>query len=64
MTYDQFTQMVTKLSQLAREDVPSFPLIKDMFDFIDIRRDGIIDQNEWMQSFRLIEVTLFYIERF
>jgi len=56
LTYDQFTQMVTKLSQLAREDVPSFPLIKDMFDFIDIRRDGIIDQNEWMQSFRLIEV--------
>lgn len=56
LTYEQFTKMVTKLSQLAREDAPSFSLIKDMFDFIDIRRDGIIDMNEWMQSFRLIEV--------
>ena len=51
--------MVTKLFQLAREETPSFPLIKDMFDFIDIRRDGIIDMSEWMQSFRLIEVYFF-----
>jgi len=64
LTYDQFTQMVTKLSQLAREDVPSFPLIKDMFDFIDIRRVGIIDQNEWMQSFRLIENDSIGVEAF
>lgn len=56
LTYEQFSQMVIKLFQLDREEAPSFPLIKDMFDFIDIRRDGIIDMSEWMQSFRLIEV--------
>jgi len=55
LSYEQFNKMVIKLFQLAREETPSFPLIKDMFDFIDIRRDGIIDMNEWMQSFRLIE---------
>lgn len=53
--------MVIKLFQLAREETPSFPLIKDMFDFIDIRKDGIIDMNEWMQSFRIIEVPIFLI---
>jgi len=35
--------------------MPSFSIIKDLFDFVDIRRDGIIDMSEWMQSFRLIE---------
>lgn len=56
LTYEQFNKLVVKLSQMAREDPPSFPLIKDMFDFIDIRKDGIIDETEWMQSFRQIEV--------
>jgi hypothetical protein len=51
--------MITKLFQLSREDPPSFAIIKDLFDFIDLRRDGIIDMNEWMQSFRLIEVFSF-----
>jgi len=55
LTYDQFTKMTTKLYQLAKQEVPPFPIIKDMFDFLDIRKDGIIDMTEWMQSFRLIE---------
>jgi len=55
LTYSQFNKMIVKLFQLMREDPPAFPIIKDLFDFIDLRRDGIIDMNEWMQSFRLIE---------
>jgi len=51
--------MIIKLHQLAREEIPPFPIIKDLFDFLDIRKDGIIDMNEWMQSFRLIEVQSF-----
>lgn len=56
MTYSQFSKLIIKLHQLSRDDIPAFPIIKDLFDFIDIRRDGIIDMTEWMQSFRLIEV--------
>jgi len=43
------------LSQYAGEAIPGFSIIKDIFDFIDIRRDGIIDLNEWMQTFRSVE---------
>jgi Ca2+-binding EF-hand superfamily protein len=55
LTYAQFNKLIAALCTLSREDVPSFSIIKDLFDFIDIRRDGIIDMSEWMQSFRLIE---------
>lgn len=55
LSYDQFNKLVNRLCLLAKEEVPPFAIIKDMFDFIDIRRDGIIDMTEWMQSLRLIE---------
>ena len=48
MTFDQFNKFLIKLSQLSSTPVPSFAIIKDLFDFIDVRRDGIIDLNEWM----------------
>jgi hypothetical protein len=31
--------------------VPPYPVIKDLFDAIDIRKDGIIDTSEWQQTF-------------
>ena len=46
---------------ISKEEPPSFTIIKDLFDFIDIRKDGIIDLNEWMQTFKMIEVNLFFI---
>ncbi len=58
MTFDQFNKFIIRLSQLARDPVPGFSIIKDIFDFIDIRRDGIIDMNEWMQTFKGVEVKL------
>jgi len=58
MTFDQFNNFILRLSQYAREPNPGFSIIKDIFDFIDIRRDGIIDMNEWMQTFKSVEVTL------
>jgi len=58
MTYNQFNKLVIRLHQLAREEVPPFTIIKDLFDFLDIRKDGIIDMNEWMQSLSLIDKNL------
>ena len=55
MTFDQFNKFIIRLSQYAGEPVPGFSIIKDIFDFIDIRRDGIIDINEWMQTFKSVE---------
>ena len=36
---------------MANEKSPTYLVVKDMFDTIDIRKDGIIDLNEWQQSF-------------
>ena len=43
--------MVIKLYELTSEKPPAYPVIKDLFDTVDIRKDGIIDINEWQQTF-------------
>ena len=48
MTFDQFNKFIIQLSHLSAKKIPSFTIIKDLFDFVDVRRDGIIDLNEWM----------------
>lgn len=47
---------MNELSACAREEAPAFIILKDAFDFIDSKKDGLIDLNEWMQAFELIEV--------
>ena len=32
---------------MAGDKPPAYPVIKDLFDTIDIRKDGILDMNEW-----------------
>ena len=56
LTYTQFNKFIMNLCTISGEEPPSFSIIKDLFDFIDIRKDGIIDLNEWMQTFKMIEV--------
>lgn len=43
--------MIIKLYELAGEKALAYPVIKDLFDTVDIRKDGIIDINEWQQTF-------------
>lgn len=47
LTYQEFGKMIVKLHELAGEKPPAYPVIKDLFDTIDIRKDGIIDHHEW-----------------
>lgn len=37
LTYQDFSQMVCKAHTLANLPVPAYPIIKDLFDLIDIR---------------------------
>lgn len=45
---------MVKAHEVACDRIPSYPVIKDLFDTIDIRKDGIIDLSEWQQTFGLV----------
>lgn len=47
MSYQEFSKLVIKAHDLAGDKLPTYPVIKDLFDTIDIRKDGILDINEW-----------------
>lgn len=40
---------------MSHDDIPSFAIIRDLFDFFDIRKDGVVDLHEWMQTFKILE---------
>ncbi len=53
MSFEDFREFVGKMAKIANEDLPPFSVTKDMFDFIDIKKDGKIDLDEWLQSFMM-----------
>jgi Ca2+-binding EF-hand superfamily protein len=55
LTFANFHDLIKELSKLSGEDVPPFSIIKDMFDEIDIRKDGEIDLKEWNQTFIFVQ---------
>lgn len=44
---------------MAKNPVPAFSIIKDLYDFIDMKKDGIIDMNEWIQTFNNLPVFIY-----
>ena len=55
ITFADFSKLVTKAHELAGEKAPTYPVIKDLFDTIDIRKDGMLDLHEWQQTFGRVE---------
>ena len=55
MLFEHFYKFIVRLCQLSGEELYPFLIIKDLFDFIDIRKDSSIDLTEWMQTFRHID---------
>jgi hypothetical protein len=39
----------------SKKDLPSYYVIKDLFDAVDIKKDGHIDLKEWNQTFNNLE---------
>lgn len=55
LTFTNFNDLVIELSKLTKSQVPPFGIIKDLFDEIDIRKDGEIDTHEWNQTFVAVQ---------
>ena len=55
ITFADFCKLVTKAHELAEEKPPTYPVIKDLFDTIDVRKDGMIDLHEWQQTFSRVD---------
>ena len=53
MEFDTFKKIVLDLYKRENRSYPPPPysLIKSMYDFIDIRKDSVIDINEWNKTF-------------
>ena len=51
MCFMDFNTLVTEMFQAASQQVPAFYVIKDLFDAVDIKKDGFIDLKEWNQTF-------------
>lgn len=56
MSFDEFKNLLIQLSQLSQSETLSLAIMRDIFEFIDIRRDGTLDIHEWMETFRRLEV--------
>ena len=52
LRFQNFSDLLKKLSELNKEPLPSFSVLKDLFDIIDIRKDGVLDMREWLNTFK------------
>ena len=57
MNFETFKNIILDLykRELRTFSPPPYSLIKSMYDYIDIRKDGILDMNEWSKIFCDIE---------
>ena len=55
MTYMDFSLLVTELGRVSNTAAPAYSVIKDLFDAVDIKKDGHIDPNEWNQTFNQLQ---------
>ena len=56
--FEQFKKLIYELYYKERVPVPNYPIMKCVYDFIDVRKDGVIDLNEWNRVFAITESNL------
>lgn len=52
LDFNKFSLLVNRLCEVSGEAVPVFSVLKDLYDIIDIRKDGVIDLREWLNTFK------------
>ena len=53
--FDKFKKIIYDLYKREVKSLPSYAVLKYVYDYIDIRKDGIIDLNEWNKIFAQAE---------
>ena len=56
--FERFKQIIYEIYFKERLKEPNYPMMKAMYDFIDVRKDGVIDSNEWNKVFAITESNL------
>ena len=56
--FEIFKKLIYELYFKERQKEPNYPVIKAIYDFIDVRKDGVIDSNEWNKVFSITESNL------
>ena len=49
--FDRYKNIIYDMYKREEREMPNFTLIKNSFDAIDLRKDGIIDRIEWCRAF-------------
>ena len=58
LDFNEYKSLVCDLFTREKKDLPNFTLLKNSFDYLDLRKDGEIDMNEWLRSFGNISSNL------
>ena len=53
--FDKFKKIIYDLYKREMKSSPPYSVLKYLYDYIDIRKDGLIDLNEWNQIFSRAE---------
>jgi Ca2+-binding EF-hand superfamily protein len=56
--FEQFKKLIYELFYKEKKPVPNYPVMKYVYDYIDVRKDGVIDLNEWSKVFAITESNL------
>ena len=60
MDFDKFKKIIHDVYKRESKPVLTYPVMKYIYDYIDIRKDGIIDLNEWNKVLAISEGKLDY----
>ena len=51
MDFEKYRAIISELYRREERPIPNFALLKNTYDFIDLRKDGLIDMVEWTNAF-------------
>ena len=58
LNFEDFKELMYQIYMKDSKNIPSFPLLKSLFDYIDYKKNGFIIVEEWNQIFSKIKGSL------